>query len=44
MNVGMEIITRVKKKVPSVGILHSSLLSDSIFLAMYLDAAGFPDS
>ena len=44
MNVGMEIIKRVKSKYHSLGTLLPSLLPDSIFLAMYLDAAGFPNS
>lgn len=44
MNVGMEIIKKVKKKYHSLGTLHPSLLPDSIFLATYLDPAGFPDS
>ena len=44
MNVGMEIIQKVKKKYHSSGTLHPSLLPDSIFLATYLDPAGFPDS
>lgn len=38
MNVRMEIIKGEKGKVPSVGPLHPSLLSDSILLAVYLEA------
>lgn len=41
IKVGMGIMKSEGVKVTSVGTLHLSLLSDSILLALYMDASGF---
>lgn len=44
MKEGMGIMKSKGVKILSVGSFHLFLLSDSIFLALYLDAPGFPVS